>query len=242
MNKKIPFILLLFFIHSFITAVEVKLEQLNKERLNNEISLNQFLIELKSIEQEIEGENQAWEELYFKGQILLLKGQVYWEQKNKRVSIKTLEESIKLSEESLKLQDRADTRVLISEALSLLMLQKGMVFTIANFSKTQDEAKKALELEKDHPRASLIIAQFLCNAPSIAGGDKKRGEELLLSLSKRVDISRMDRFFVLQSLSEFYENEKRYIDSESYCYKALDIYPQNSKTLDLLADLKVGKR
>ena len=53
------------------------------------------------------------------------------------------------------------------------MLQKDFLFIITNFTKALDQA---LEIDPKNTRASLILTEFLCNAPPIAGGNAVRGQ------------------------------------------------------------------
>jgi len=206
-------------------------------KLNNEISSDYLLSILEGMENSLSDDSKTWEKLYFQARVSFYKGQIYWEKENKALSIKTLEDSINYAKKSLEIEESSQTRVLISEALSLLMLQKGMIFTIANFSETQNQAKLALEADDSNPRAKLIIALFLCNAPAIAGGDKKEGEKMLLSLTKVKDLSRIDKFYINKSIAEFYEKEERFIEGIKYCRESLLYYSGNEKSLQLLSRL-----
>ena len=142
----------------------------------------------------MEDETINWESEYVKSRISLIKGQIYFEQEEKRSSIRELEKSLNFAEESINRIERSETLRTMAEANSLLMLQKGFIYIIANFKRPQNQAERALELDPDNSRAALVIAQFLCNAPAIAGGNLNEGIALLKSQADRDDLKKEDKF------------------------------------------------
>lgn len=182
-----------------------------------------------------------WEQLYWQARFALLRGQVYFEQENKRKSISELEICLSLAEESATIEAFSDSWRIMSEASSLLMLQKGMFYIIANFSTGQDQAKTALSIDPENARASLVIAQFLCNAPSIAGGDMDDGIQILSKLSIRTDLIDEDLFYVLLTLSQSQYKNKQVDDALVSCRRAMEIFPGNETARQLLLELQSEK-
>jgi len=206
--------------------------------LTNDISSNDMFSRLNELEVNLEQKSSDWESVYWKSRLSLIKGQILYEQGKKRASIRELQKCLSLAEESNQENERSDTWRTMSEANSLLMIQKGILYIIANFSLPQDQANRALELDPDNARASLVTAQFLSNAPAIAGGNLEEGLALLKRLYERDDLSGEDRFAVLQSLSEIYIDNDRMRDARIYCRLALNLYPGNIRCNELLSEIE----
>jgi len=241
-KSKIIFSVTLFF-SMFLYAgdlesIQLEIQQTMESWINNDIDSENMLNSLSRMEANLEEENDNWEVEYWKSRISLVKGQIYFEQREKKLSIRELQKSLTYAEESNIQKEMSDTWRTMSEANSLLMMQKGFLYIVANHALAQDQAKRALELDPDNARASLVIAQFLCNAPSIAGGNLEEGLSLLKTLYKRDDLNGVDRFAILQSLSMIYLDNERLGDAMIYCRLALSLYPQNIKCNELLLEIK----
>lgn len=180
----------------------------------------------------------SWWSLYWKAKIAIIQGQIYHELGEKEKSIEQLEKSLEFARESISISERSDTWRIMSEASSLIMLQKGMIYILANFSNAQEQANIALEIDKNNSRASLVIARFLCSAPAIAGGNLSEGIAIMDSLLLKDDLSELDRFLILKSLSEILFEEKRWNEAERYCREAIGIFPGNQYCRDLLTELQ----
>lgn len=206
--------------------------------MNSDIRNRELLDKMKVYETALSEVESSWWSLSRQSQIALVQGQMFYELGEKKESLIQLEKSLELARESNGLRERSDNWRIMSEASSLIMLQKGMIYIMANFSVAQDQANKALELDASNIRASLVIAQFLCSAPPIAGGDLTEGLAIMDSLLHRNDLSELNRFAILRSMSEIYIKEKRWSDAEKYCTKALAIYPGNRVCLDMMTKIQ----
>ncbi len=244
--KKVLIIILMFlsiFLYAGdLESIQQELQQNFDLWLNNDISSNQMFTKLSELEVSLENETVGWKSEYLKSRISLIKGQIYFEHGEKKSSIRELKKSLGFAEESKNLNEVSDTLRTMAEANSLLMLQKGFIYIIANFKRPQNQAKRALELDPDNSRAALVIAQFLCNAPAIAGGNLDEGIALLKSQADRDDLRREDKFALLQSLSEIYLDNDELRDALYYCNLALNLYPGNTRCHELILEIEAEKR
>jgi hypothetical protein len=197
--------------------------------LNDEIESDHVSSEINLLEAELLKKSETWENLYWLARISLIQGQIHYENKEKELSLEALDRSQKFLNQSLAIHEHSDSWRIMSEVSSLIMIQKGFIYIIFNFSKSQDQAKASLELDPNNTRASLTIAQFLINAPGIAGGNLKKGIKLLEEQSLRKDLIDEDQFFIFLTLSEALAKKKRNEEAAVARQKALDIYPNYKK-------------
>lgn len=242
--KKINILLIipLFCLPQFLCAIgqnsiSDKYEDTLNLWLNSDIDLQQMLQELSNLEAGISEYSLSWENYYWYSRISLLRGQIYYDLKENGLSINALEDSLYFAEQANELRTMSETLSTMAMANSLLMVQKGLLFTIANFSVPVEQADMALELDSRNLHASMIKAQFLCNAPFIAGGNLEEGISMLRGLSEQDDLSPADRFIILQSLAEIYLSNNRKKDAAFTCRMALEIYPGNRNCLNMLSEL-----
>ena len=179
----------------------------------------------------------SWESLYWQSRTAYVRGQIHYEREDKESSLAELERSRELAEDSISIFESSDSWRIMAESSSLIMLQRGFAYIILNFQKGQNQAKRSLELDPGNARASHVIAQFLCAAPRIAGGNMREGIESLQTLSVRPDLIEEDRFILLLTLSEVLQREDRIDESIAACRDALSIYPGNGRARALLRNL-----
>lgn len=175
---------------------------------------------------------------YEKSLFYLYKGQVLFLEKNKKESILSLEKAITEIELALSKENKSDYWRVMSEAESYIMLQKGVTYIIKNSKNVDAHAKKALELNPNNIKASIIVSGGLINAPSIFGGDIDKGIDLLLLSTKQESITKEENFNVLISLSTAYENKKDKDKAIEFCFNALKIYPNNIQAREKLRSLQ----
>ncbi len=243
--KKYIFVILvqLFLISTLITAKEPEIfsgrfHQSLDIWINGQTDTESFFEEINNLDEILEQEVSGWENLYWQARLSLLRGQIYYEWDDKKQSIRELKTCRELAEEAISIQENSDSWRIMSEASSLIMLQKGMGYIILNFSKSRDQAEQAIELDPQNARASLVFAQFLSNAPSIAGGNIDEGIEMLQNLSYRSDLINEDRFFILLTLSKVLQKDKQIDAAINACREALIIFPGNLKGQNLLRSLQ----
>ena len=204
--------------------------------INADIEFDRMLNLLSALDSELDRQPLNSGTNYWKSRISLLRGQIYYERKEKALSIRELEESVRYAgrantdfEESLNLSTMA-------MANSLLMVQKGLLYIISNFLVPQRQMNRALELDPENHQALLIKAQFLCNAPPVFGGNLQSGINLLKELSDRTDISAADRFYIIRTKAEVYLDNNRKKDAAAACREALAIFPGNISCREILAE------
>jgi len=205
--------------------------------MNGEMDFDELFQEMNVFESIIEDSSQGWEQKYWLAKVALVRGMIYYEKENEDASIDELEKSHDLAQESIDIKANSDSYRIMAEGSSLIMLQKGLAYIILNFKKGQKQAKEALELDPDNARASLVIAQFLCNAPGIAGGSKKKGIALLETIKAQSNLINEDRFHILMTLSDVLMQKKRYPEAINVCLDALNIFPGNETAQDLYREL-----
>lgn len=165
--------------------------------------------------------------LYWKARISLAIGTLYFEDNRKRESISALENSRDYALEVLEGEESSDAWRVLSDAGSFIMLQKGLGYIIANSSRIREEADKALVLNPDNARASLIVAQGLVNAPPIFGGDEEKGLQLLEALAEREDLGEEDRYFIIMALGDAYETAGKEDKAKETFQRVLRAHPGN---------------
>lgn len=210
--------------------------------LNNEISNEELLRKMNGFDVSLSRQTASWKNLQRRAQVSLTRGQMLYETDQKKLSLEALEKSRDYAGKSINLNNQSDTWRILSEASSLIMLQKGMFYIIANFTEALDQAKEALKLEENNERAALIVAQFLCAAPAIAGGDLQEGLSIMKNLLQRTDLTELDRFLISRSLSDVLIDERRWSEAETYCLQALLIYPSNKISLEQISKIRKKKR
>lgn len=206
--------------------------------MNNEINHNEILDNMIGYDSALAEIESSWWSLYWQAQVALIQGQIYYELGEKRNSLRQLDRCLELAGESINIRDQSDSWRIMSEASSMIMLQKGMLYIIANFTNAQDQANRALEIDASNARASLVIGQFLCSAPPVAGGNFLKGMVLMDSLLQRDNLTELDRFIVFKSQSGIYIDKKMWVEAERTCRQALAIYPGNEPCRDMLLKIQ----
>jgi tetratricopeptide (TPR) repeat protein len=206
--------------------------------LNDEISSEALVEGISAFEDTLIAENETWEKLYWLSRMALIRGQIYYEAGNNEASLVELEKSHRLIEDSIAIQEHSDSWRIRSEASSLIMVQRGLLYIILNFKKAQKQAAKSLELDPDNARSHLIVAQFLTNAPGIAGGDMRKGLEILEEQASRDDLIDEDKFLLLLTLSEALDKNKQTDRSRFIYQQSLEIYPDYRKGPTVIIDLE----
>ncbi len=204
--------------------------------LDNNISHNEFVKQIN--ETEIHNDNNSDEHYYQKALLDLYKGQAYFFEEDSAKSVKSLESAISNAEKAISISEKSDYWRVIADSQSFIMLQKGMSYIIKNSKFVSKNAEKALIIDKNNSKASLIFAQGLVNAPALFGGDIKRGIKILEGLSKLNNKSKEERFNVLRSLSMAYDKKKKKGLAIETAIEALKIYPNNIEAKKSLASLK----
>ncbi|MDC7225465.1 MAG: hypothetical protein PQJ61_01730 [Spirochaetales bacterium] len=245
MIKKNIFLIFLFSVCFVAASFAAQGTELEKEYylildswINNESGLDAMLGKISGFETELGEKSDDREVLYWQSRASFLKAQVYYDQKEKKLSIKELEECLDSAKKANEIRTGGDILGVMAEANSLLMLLEDFFYIVANYKLPTQQARSALDLDPDNSKASFVLAQFLCNAPPIAGGDLQEGLDILLKLSRRQDLRDSDRFFALQSLAEVYKDNKRLSEALDACLRALELYPMNMKCRKLLSELK----
>jgi tetratricopeptide (TPR) repeat protein len=206
--------------------------------INGEIGSDELLVEMNRLDGLLERDVDSWENLYWRSRAALVRGEIFYEREDSELSIAELEKSQKFAQDSIGIHDNSDSWRIMSEGSSLIMIQKDIGYIILNFAKGQEQAKKSLELDPRNARASLVVAQFLCNAPWIAGGNMKEGIKILKDSSERRDLIDEDRFYILLTLSEVLQKDKQIDNATITCEEALNIFPGNQNGQNLLLNLK----
>lgn len=205
--------------------------------INGEIDSELLFDEMSGLEAILEREDESWENLYWRSRIAIVRGRIHYEREDEQSSLIELKRTQELAQESIDVQDNSDSWRIMSEASSLIMLQRGIGYTILNFSKGQHQYRRSLELDPDNARASLLHAQFLCNAPGLFGGNPEEGIKVLRDLSIRADLIKEDRFSILLALSEALEENQQIDEAIVACRKAIAVFPGNQDGQSLLVDL-----
>lgn len=95
-----------------------------------------------------------------------------------------LENALEYAEEAVEIEDNALTNRLIAEAYVHLFNYRSAFFAIRNGNRALDYLNRALELAPDDLLAKFLEGSYLLNAPSIGGGDKEKGREVLLEITE----------------------------------------------------------
>ncbi len=206
--------------------------------IGGELSAEELIEELHVMESALEENASSWANCYWRSRVSLAKGQVLFENGEKELSIMELQRSEQLAWMSIDIKNNSDSWRLLADAGSYMMLQKGMGYKIRNSSKVKAHAKMAMELDPENARASLVVAQYLMNAPRFVGGNRREGIELLQSLSLRTDLNREDGFYVLMALSKALQKDGQYNDAIRACRKALNSFPGSSFARETLSELQ----
>lgn len=192
---------------------------------NGETDSGVLMEEIGVLEDALIAGGSTWESLYWLARIAFIRGKIHFESGDKEASLAELDRSHQLIRESIGIHDNSDSWRIMSEASSLIMMQRGIAYIILNYAKSWKQAERSLELDPHNARAHLIVAQFLTNAPRIAGGDMKKGIALLRDQSSRSDLIDEDRFLLLLALSEALERDKQIDEAARVRKEALKVFP-----------------
>jgi len=221
-----------------ITVISESYHNSYSSWMNGELDSPGIIEAMSTLEEQLISGPVNWETLYWRSRTALVRGQVYLEEENEELSLLDLFKSQELSMEAINMYNNSDSWRLMADAGSAIMLQKGLGYIIKNSSKVQEYAETALKLDPMNARASLVIAQFLTNAPAIAGGNKRKGIKLLRELSQRSTLNKEDSYYINFSLSEALKKRRDKNEAVSSCRKALESYPGSVKAMDRLTDLQ----
>lgn len=204
--------------------------------LDYDISNKEFVKQIRNME--INNDKNSDIHYYQKALLDLYRGQAYFYEKESDKSVKLLEKAIVNAEKAISIDEKSDYWRVIADCQSFIMLQKGMSYIIKNSKFVSQNAEKALKIDIKNSKASLILAQGLVNAPSLFGGDIKRGIRILEDLSNLNGTSREEKFNILRSLSMAYEKKKEIEKAIKVSRDALNIYPGNGAAKEYLTSLK----
>ncbi|MBI9097922.1 MAG: hypothetical protein JEY91_05570 [Spirochaetaceae bacterium] len=193
--------------------------------INAEDSYGITLQKVADIDRTLDQLPDSLDKFYWKSRTALLRGQIWFFQEEKKKSIRELEKSQELAKISLDYENYSEGWRLISDAGSFIMLQKGVGYIISHSSDVQKQAEKALELDSTNARAALIVAQGLMNAPRLFGGNKEKGIEMLIDLSRSDNLSDEDRYFILSALGDAFVAIGRTDDAIRNYRMMLSLYP-----------------
>jgi tetratricopeptide (TPR) repeat protein len=216
---------------------QVQYQQVLDGWINAELKAESIHGDINRLERRLDGHPQDGNRLYWESRIALFRGQIFYELNDKRASLQELEHCIELTKESNSVKETSENWRIMSEAGSLYMMQKGMIYIMNHSSEALDQAKRALELDPRNARGSLIVAQYFCNAPPIAGGDLEEGLSSLEELQRRTNLSIEDQFYIHLTLSEVYLDEKQKDRALDSCRKALELYPGNLAAIELMTSI-----
>lgn len=227
------FLIILIFISGVLLATER--EDVIDNWLNSDISNEEFISLTLNDIKKIEGKTYSD---YISLSILNMNiGQAWLNLENKEKSLEYLELSQEQAAKSLEIKETSEGWRLLADTGSFIMLQKGVAYIIQNSGKVQENALKALELDKSNARAALVDAQGLVNAPRIFGGNKKKGLEILTDLTNRTGLSKEDAFYMKIALGEALISNKNKELAKDILLDALKLYPNNKRANELLDSL-----
>ena len=95
-----------------------------------------------------------------------------------------LENALGYAREAVEIEDNALTNRLIAESYIHLFNYRSAFFAIRNGNRALDYLNRALELAPDDLLAKFLEGSYLLNAPSIGGGDKEKGREVLIEITE----------------------------------------------------------
>jgi tetratricopeptide (TPR) repeat protein len=205
--------------------------------INNETDADKTESLISRLEEDLRIPTEDFNTLYWQSRLSFFRGRIYYDLGKKELSIKALEETLRLAEKANKRKETSDILSTMAEAYGLLILQKNFLFSLGNHTFPLKYSQKALELNPKDSRASLVLGQFLCNAPAIAGGDFEQGVSILEAQSGRSDLTDPEKFNILMSLGEIYSEKKREQEAVEAFREALSVFPGNEKCRLQLSEL-----
>ena len=211
-------------------------KSLNDEFLNNSSSGQEILNQLSMIENGLSPTPTSFGNQYLLSQIHLLQGYIYFDISDTEASVDALKNAQNSAQKAIELKNDADCWRIKAEAGTMIMLQLGLPYIIANAGTVQEQTDMAINLDKNNLRALVLSASGLINKPFIFGGNVNEGVKKLERINLS-DSSKSNRFYVLYNLSIAYKKQGNSDKAETTCKKALLLYPQNKAALELLKKL-----
>lgn len=126
------------------------------------------------------------------------------------------------------------------EVRTMLMLTQGLFYTLTNALSLQEFADKALQLDKDNPRAQMIQGIKMLYAPFFLGGNPDLGRQLLAQLLSNPKLDRQGRFVVHFETANSYYREGRKSQAFFELQKARNYYPRSFIVQKMESNWKKG--
>lgn len=164
---------------------------------------------------------------YALAQVEIYLGRLQISQKDKKTAQVHCEKAMEYARISIETRESADGYRLRAEAGSLWMGIKGLAGMLKIAPQVQQWLDKTLALNPKNAMAVILNSQRKIFAPKVGGGAP---EEAVLQLSpqiQRQDLTKIERFWALASLSQAHKKLRQKPQAAQYCDEAARIFPKN---------------
>ena len=142
-------------------------------------------------------------------------------------SRKYFNNAMELAKKSIDARESAEGYRVLADAGSSWSLTKGLIGMITMGSKMKEWSDKAIEIDPQNALAVIIAANGLIHAPAFSGGNPKEALNRLSIQNRRQDLSDIERFWTLVSLSAAHKKLGQDKDAARRCEEASSIFPNN---------------
>jgi len=163
---------------------------------------------------------------YFMGRAL------QYEKKNNE-AFAHYQEGMNLAKKTVESASSAEAWVMWAENLSQSCAVGTVGYAMSNGLNVEKYAKNALALNSRNAAAQYLVAARWVFAPA-PFNNIKRGIEMMMAILDKGDMEKDDRFNVNSAIGYAYVQQKKYAEARPWLLKALEIYPSNKFTAELL--------
>lgn len=196
----------------------------DSERKEDFLRSKDLLVEASNL---LEGLEENYLMLYWKGLIDLELGNWFSVNNEKREAEESFSSSLKAAEKSVTLYDRfSDAHRLVGESLMRLIDFRGTLFAATSGPRARNEIDKALSLDPGNVEAYLARGMWFLFTPGLFGGNL---EEAISSFQRAADLAREDhqRFLANLWLGQALAAKGDPLQARTHLAKALEIYPHS---------------
>ncbi|OQX29593.1 MAG: hypothetical protein B0D92_02850 [Spirochaeta sp. LUC14_002_19_P3] len=182
---------------------------------------------LKQAETIFHGISDEAARTYALAQVEIYRGRLEILQKDKKTAQEHAEKAMEHARISIEARESADAYRLRAEAGSLWMGVHGLAGMLKMAPQVQLWLDEALALNPQNAMAIVLNNQRKIFAPKVSGGAP---EEAVLQLSAqlpRQDLTKIERFWILTSLSQAHKKLRQKSQAAQYCDEAALIFPNS---------------
>lgn len=165
---------------------------------------------------------------YYLAQIEIQRGRMVLQTEKKRARARPyFEKAMDFAQKSVDERIGSDSLRVLASAATAWMLTKGLPGIIKMAPDVKEWSDQAVAMDSQNAKAIILSAQGKINAPKIAGGNPEVAVSRLQALLQREDLTDVERFGALLTLSLAYSKLRKKDEAKQFCKEASFIFPNS---------------